>query len=274
MSEDGQNNAPSGEQTEEAEEKAMRGGLSAAFRNLRFETIGSISAIIMSVAAIFVAWDQSMVMRAQQHATVWPILDTYFTTDYDENNLYFQLIFENAGVGPAIIHWTYFYLRDGADNDGVQITHYSELGPYFPAELHQGFETSGGGFARALGPERQDILLQFVWPNEEPYTSAHGDFRNQVVSGVPPALEARVCYCSVFDRCWLASTYQSGPHQRVASCRLDEPFEETFLAEFLPEETGTTVNEVGPAPVTDAGVASGGNASSNSGDANESDRKQ
>ena len=41
---------------------------------MRFETVGSIAAIVVGVAALFVSLYQARVMQAQQHAAVWPIL--------------------------------------------------------------------------------------------------------------------------------------------------------------------------------------------------------
>ncbi len=208
----------------------MRGGISAIFSNLRFETIGSISAIIVSVAAIIVAWDQAMVMRAQQHAAVWPILDVYFTTDFDEDRLYHQLFFENAGVGPAVIQTTRVYLGE------QRLTHYSELGDYFPAQLHNGVNTSGGGFSRALGPERQDIILQFDWVRSPENDLAFDEMRDRHISAIPPVLVAEVCYCSVFDRCWVAATDTGGPPRQVRRCDVDEWDAINFLAEIFEAE--------------------------------------
>ena len=48
------------------------------------QSLGSVAAITVSVVALYVAWDQSRVMRAQQHADVWPALQIgtqYVTMD-------------------------------------------------------------------------------------------------------------------------------------------------------------------------------------------------
>lgn len=71
--------------------------------NLNFETIGSICAIITSIAALFVAWDQSVVMRAQQHASVWPIIITDIDINQNDEYSYVQFDIVNVGVGPAIV---------------------------------------------------------------------------------------------------------------------------------------------------------------------------
>ncbi len=232
----------------------MRGGLSSIFGSLRFETIGSISAIIVSVAAIIVAWDQAMVMRAQQHAAVWPILDVYFTTDFDEDRLYHQLFFENAGVGPAVIQTTRIYLGE------QRLTHYSELGDYFPEQLHSGVNTAGGGFSRALGPERQDIILQFDWPRSPENDLAFDEMRDRHISAVPPVLAAEVCYCSVFNRCWIVATDRAGPPTSVRRCETDEFDAYNFLAEIFEDEVGAT-------PATEPGdpIAPQGNTTSEAG---------
>jgi hypothetical protein len=70
---------------------------------LNFETFGAIGAIIVSVAALFVAWDQAVVMRRQQHASVWPFATADVNINQDETGNYMEIMLENPGVGPAII---------------------------------------------------------------------------------------------------------------------------------------------------------------------------
>ena len=38
------------------------------------QTLTGIGAMLVGIAALFVAWDQGRVMRAQQHGAVFPVL--------------------------------------------------------------------------------------------------------------------------------------------------------------------------------------------------------
>ena len=67
------------------------------------QAVGTLAAAIAALIALFVAWDQGRVMRAQQHASVMPILAG--SVQIDESEEVFQVSIEvrNDGVGPAFV---------------------------------------------------------------------------------------------------------------------------------------------------------------------------
>lgn len=73
-------------------------------KRLDNNAILSITATIVSVCALFVAVYQTILMRQQQSASVWPKL--IVSHAYFENmgaNSFYRLDIRNVGVGPAII---------------------------------------------------------------------------------------------------------------------------------------------------------------------------
>ena len=69
-------------------------------KRLDNNAILSITATIVSVCALFVAVYQTILMRQQQDAAVWPkvlISHGYYKDDF------YRIIVRNVGVGPAII---------------------------------------------------------------------------------------------------------------------------------------------------------------------------
>ena len=67
------------------------------------EMLIAVCAVISSIAAVYIAWDQARVMRSQEKADVWPILQTTHQTDVGENGNIYAFELRNAGVGPALI---------------------------------------------------------------------------------------------------------------------------------------------------------------------------
>ena len=56
------------------------------------QAVGTLAAAIAALIALFVAWDQGRVMRAQQHASVMPILAG--SVQIDESGDQFEISIE------------------------------------------------------------------------------------------------------------------------------------------------------------------------------------
>jgi hypothetical protein len=68
-------------------------------RRLTLELLLGLSAIFLSLAALTVSIFQTKILREQQHASVWPYLETQISTAGKDLN--YGII--NKGIGPAII---------------------------------------------------------------------------------------------------------------------------------------------------------------------------
>lgn len=190
-----------------------------ALFGLSFETIGSITAIVVGVAALWVSFDQARVMRAQQHASVLPALqiDGYWG-EYDGVPRVGVRV-SNNGVGPAIIR-DVTLLRDGQPT-----TAYDDLFAIFPDDVSTSWSSMNGRIMAAGNVvEPMSIAL-----TELPQGEAQQAFVSEWVRW-----GLRVCYCSVFDRCWLADTESLGerttPPDGVCPTPETDIFEEIGLA--------------------------------------------
>ena len=78
----------------------------------KVEMLIAICAVVTSAIAVFIAWDQGRVMRAQQHGSVYPVLqaDGYVSADPHVREI--GVRFRNSGVGPALIE-SVDMLKDG-----------------------------------------------------------------------------------------------------------------------------------------------------------------
>lgn len=173
---------------------------------LKFETVGSIAAIISSIAALivgaaalYVAWDQARVMRAQQHAAVWPILTIDLLTDVSESQVIVQFAAENSGIGPALLKHAELRNENGVFDSWEA---FRDARPDDIANNEQVFHSSISG--RALSPGSKVAPYGMIWDR--------GENPDLTMDKMEPWLEnisLEICYCSVFDRCWIQS---SGSH--------------------------------------------------------------
>lgn len=181
-----------------------------------FETVGSITAIIVGVAALYVSWDQGRVMREEVRASVWPALQVDGFASRAEGGLSLGLRVQNAGVGPARVE------RISIEHRGDRVPDLEAMLALMPADGDLSLQTLEGRIIAA-----GDIV--------QPFTLHYGDAFAQDAVAVMGRLSAEwsveVCYCSVLDQCWVSGQDRAAPVE-VDNCsgprtdlrpRLDEP---------------------------------------------------
>lgn len=177
------------------------------------QTITAISAILVSVIALFVAWDQARVMRAQQHADVWPALQiqSEFLTQADSYQM--SLTVKNDGIGPAVVHYV------SADMGGEALTNWEELGDRRADGLLRPGMWTGALRGEIVAPGEEVVLARLTWPREGVDPGLLRDHRHLIWS-----MTMDVCYCSVYGRCWTTDrdTTQIQP-QAIAACPVADP---------------------------------------------------
>lgn len=174
----------------------------------RVEMFIALCAVISSLAAVFIAWDQGRVMRAQQHGAVYPILqiDGYTATSPGTRSLGIRL--SNSGVGPALIEDVHLMLDGDVPPDFENAV----------ANLPAGYDLSWTALTgRALAPGDRIEPLRISWFNEQ--VSA-ADF--QTTAAEWGRFDLVICYCSVFDRCWKTRGLGTSRADAVASCPVGE----------------------------------------------------
>ncbi|WDI33034.1 hypothetical protein PUV54_07470 [Hyphococcus flavus] len=169
--------------------------------SLNFETIGSIAAMVIGATALFVAWDQAQVMRKQQHASVWPLLSDDFTIDKNEDGYVVELTLANKGVGPALIESAYVTI------DGEP----ASSRPAFMQGVFKNQQPAGSARVNgssiegsALGAGDAVSVFKVTWPDTEDNRQSFSALANRYVDGEGPQVSLAVCFCSVFERCFLS----------------------------------------------------------------------
>ncbi|WP_018148309.1 hypothetical protein [Henriciella marina] len=176
------------------------------------EMLIAVCAVLTSAIAVFIAWDQGRVMRAQQHGAVYPVvqLEGFVSSSAETTSMGLRL--SNSGVGPALIERVDM-LKEGEAIDS--------LGPYV-AQFPPGYEQSWSSLiGRAIAPGDEVIPLRVDWPRD----MVSADERNAAAAAWSE-LDVEICYCSVFNRCWTTQGLGMGVSmtraERADSCERSE----------------------------------------------------
>lgn len=164
---------------------------------LNFETVGSIVAMIIGAAALFVAWDQAQIMRKQQHASVIPIINISGGFSSTPDSHVMSISFRNDGIGPAIVESAHLSI------DRREVLDWPDLRDRFlPDGLQSGFHSSLDTAIGVIAAGERTDAIRFSWPTGAPYDAAFEELKSKVFSDAGQEAVFSVCYCSVFDRCW------------------------------------------------------------------------
>jgi hypothetical protein len=172
------------------------------------QSVTSLAAMMVGVIALYVAWDQSRVMRDQQHGAAYPILqvDGFVGTTMESASL--GITVSNHGVGPALIEAVTIY-QNGERRDDM--TSYVDT-------LPDGYDLSWSSLAgRAMAPDTTVTPIRIRWDQADISGEAL-----QTAALDWDAWDLQVCYCSVFGRCWESSLIGGARASRVAMCRRDD----------------------------------------------------
>lgn len=174
----------------------------------KVEFLVAICALVASVMAVYIAWDQGRVMRAQQHGAAFPVLqvDGYVSNRPESTSVGIEV--RNSGVGPALIESVEFFVGDEkTDRMSREIT-----------SLPDGFELSWSAIVgRALAPGQTVSPIDMVWPSG---TLTTEDVRN--ISEDAQTWRLEICYCSVFDRCWKTQKIGRSRAIPVDACEIQD----------------------------------------------------
>lgn len=164
-------------------------------------------ALIASLAAVFIAWDQGRVMRAQQHGEVYPVLQIDGFIASLEGQVELGLRVSNNGVGPALIEAVDLAV------DGAEVSNLRTLLTELPPRSSDSWSSLAG---RAMAPGERVEVLSLRWRGED-LTEADGAAISAFAEQASD-WNFRICYCSVFRRCWATLRTGTARADRVQRC--------------------------------------------------------
>lgn len=200
------------EPSEPAHERAER-------KRARITELGSIVALATSFLALSLSAyqarlmnEQTRLMQSQSRASVWPYVSiSYSINDEGENRGYSWQV-SNDGVGPARIETVTMTL------DGKPVHHWRELfrALFGDADVPA---TYSQVYGRVLPPStNRETTIDALHLTDMAQAKAFFAAQDRI--------DMTICYCSVYDDCWIARK-QNPDVQPAARCdRSADPFEE------------------------------------------------
>jgi len=170
------------------------------------ESALAIGAIIIAAVSLWVAYDTERTNRelvASQRQLVrenaWPFLQESYGSFYVSEGLPIPKRLEtvnvsNVGIGPAKVESGEMFWHGRAYATWEDLARVC-CGYVQPTDSADAIRTSSLE-GEVLAPGKSAPLLYYPW------TPANSDAW-QKLRKVVPALQFRICYCSVFDECWL-----------------------------------------------------------------------
>jgi hypothetical protein len=173
-----------------------QGRLGRGSLRMRFETVASLSAIVVGVAAVAVAWFEAQNSRDIRNATVMPVLQAGLSVNTSAEEISIGFVTGNTGPGVGMVHRVIFLA------EGRRIESLADLRAELPPELDpaqaeyytDAIETRAIGSGEGLAP------LRLTWQRTPERSRASAAIFRGLTEGA--FMEMRLCYCSVYDLCW------------------------------------------------------------------------
>lgn len=177
-----------------------------ARKRFRAPELTSALALAVSIFALAIGAWQTRLMQGQARASVWPHLEVGYTynSNVDENGFIWRI--DNNGVGPARVESVALTL------DGKPMKNWSEV-------------LKALGFSGEMRVSTTSLAGEVIPPSLNRETAIETIRINQRDAAVQfkaavPRFTMDVCYCSVYDDCWVAH-WQKTKVDAVAACPVD-----------------------------------------------------
>lgn len=185
------------------------------FLHVDLDKITTFAVVVISLAALFVAWDQARIMRKQNEAAVWPLVKVHLAFDRAQDN-HIRLSLVNTGIGPALIENWQLRVEGKTIHTSKDI-----LTNLVPKNLSvpQTYDISDipGSVIPADG---ERVVFDARWPFSEIHDKGFAEMESRIRNPSDPQADLVICYCSVFETCWVERTsWASARPAKVHSCK-------------------------------------------------------
>lgn len=161
-------------------------------RKTRLDLIVAILAVAIGVSTMVVYIVQARIMSKQMHATVWPYLEVVFS----QGQAGLTVAVNNKGVGPAKIVRTRIIVDDKYFQERQLDSLLTQIIGFRPSWDYAAVQS------RVMAPGERIALIEIA---EQKSAMA----LDSAIRGHSIRLE--LCYCSVFDDCWVLSGSKTEP---------------------------------------------------------------
>lgn len=154
-------------------------------------------------------------MRGWQQASTQPIVEVQLEAGLLTRPITTDIYLKNMGQGTAYV-------------EGLKITHdgktimSQELSKYWPGQKSQGIKQSETQpYKGYLGPDTRKHPVSISWTPPKSSEEGLSMISAQLLSDAIAKTEISVCYCSVFERCWINDLKSQSRAKPVSVCPAD-----------------------------------------------------
>jgi len=171
---------------------------SSARRRSIVDRIVSGSAMFVALSSLAIALYEVRMMREHDRLSVWP----YVSVGNSDSGGVYSYNVRNAGIGPALIR-TFELVVDGKPQKN-----WGDAVDLFGVDVHGAPSSySHIGKGTVLLPGATLKLLEIGGePGQAFHRALHG------------RMDTRICYCSLYEQCWLVNSSTSDEPQPVDRC--------------------------------------------------------
>lgn len=177
------------------------------------EIILSVFAILIAAISLWIAIDTEITNRQLVAEAAWPFVRIYYSARSPDGQPMLSLNVSNAGIGPAKIETLEAFWKGKPYRSSANLLNaccgfgVGQSGG--PSDTSHALSTSEVAGTVLRAGDMVSIIRYVPTANNATLYSAFGAARSKIAF--------RICYCSVFDECWLGSGYTVHP-QRVKIC--------------------------------------------------------
>lgn len=188
----------------------------------------AIAAVVTSIVAVFIAWDESRMLRRSQAASFMPIVETRATFSTAPGDLSITFEIRNTGHGVAFVEDAALYF------DGEPITDYRDFSRLvLNEEIGRAADLSWAAMRGYLQAGETKDVITLEWEDTEELRDAVGSFVRHEVAAKQDGFELSLCYCSVFGDCWQRAEIDSSKPQPVDACRRERDPSEALWTSYV-----------------------------------------
>ena len=185
--------------------------------NVNANTVMAVSALVTSVVAVVVSWDEARLMRRSQEASFMPLMDVRATVSTAPDDLRVAIDVRNTGHGIAFVE-----AAEMASGEEVLSTYDAFAGAVLNEELGERADFSFTAVRGFFSPGEQRQIMRLEWDDTPENRALLEAFMREEATTNYDAMRLTLCYCSVFDKCFERTEGEGSPAaarpEPVAEC--------------------------------------------------------
>ncbi len=156
------------------------------------EMLVAIAAIVLSICGLFIALYEASIARRAERASVWPHIEV--STSVRGSRV--EIRVQNTGVGPARINAANLTYNGNVMTDWTALLQALDIEL---ASVSRSYSLIGGRVLGADAGAETMLVVDIADASADPVAS-----QRLAAAILDSSVDVTLCYCSVYDECWIA----------------------------------------------------------------------